>query len=103
MSDLDELTERVRRAIGQDSGLGKTLKIDLMGGGYLFIDGGSVSNENKPADLTITITMDDLKALASGQLDPTSAVMGGQMQLSDMGLAMSLQNKLQDLFSRLSS
>ena len=37
----------------------------------------------------------------TGELDATSAVMGGRMQLSDMGLAMSLQGKMTTLFSKM--
>jgi len=63
--------------------------------------GGSVTNEDKPADLTITISLDDLVAMGEGKLDAMSAVMGGKMQLSDMGLAMGLQGKMTTLFSKM--
>ena len=56
---LEEMTERVRGAVGADSGLGKTLKFDLKGDGVIHIDGGTVTNEDKPADLTMTIAKDD--------------------------------------------
>ena len=38
MSRLDELTERMKKAVGSDSGLGKTLKFDLKGEGFVFIN-----------------------------------------------------------------
>jgi putative sterol carrier protein len=101
MSRLDELTERMKTAVGTDAGLGKTLKFNLKGDGFVYIDGGTVSNEDKPADLTLTISMDDLIALGEGKLDPMSAVMSGALQLSDMGVAMGLQGKMQALFSKL--
>jgi putative sterol carrier protein len=101
MSRLDELTERMKTAVGADSGLGKSLKFNLKGEGVVVIDGGSVTNEDKPADLTITIKMDDLIALGEGKLDPMTAVMTGKMQLSDMGVAMGLQGKMQTLFAKL--
>jgi putative sterol carrier protein len=101
MSRLDELTERMKKAVGADSGLGKTLKFNLKGEGFVYIDGGSVTNEDKPADLTLTISMDDLIALGEGRLDPMTAVMTGALQLSDMGVAMGLQAKMQALFSKL--
>lgn len=101
MATLEEITDRVRSAVGTDSGLGKSLKFDLKGDGYLHIDGAEVSNENKPADLTMTVSKDDLEALGSGQLDPMTAVMSGKLGLSDMGLAMQLQPKLQQLFARM--
>ena len=101
MSRLDELTTRMKQAVGSDSGLGRSLKFNLKGEGLIFIDGGTVSNEDKPADLTLTIAMDDLIALGEGKLDPMTAVMTGKLGLSDMGVAMGLQGKMQALFSKL--
>ena len=96
---LEEMTERVRGAVGADSGLGKTLKFDLKGDGFIHIDGGNVTNEDKPADLTMTIAKDDLIAMGEGKLDATMAFMSGKLKLSDMGLAMSLQPKMQQIFA----
>jgi len=96
-----ELTERMKTAVGADSGLGKTLKFNLKGEGFVYIDGGSVTNDDKPADLTLTISMKDLVALGEGKLDPMTAVMTGALGLSDMGVAMGLQGKMQALFSKL--
>jgi putative sterol carrier protein len=101
MATLQELTDRVKKAVGEDSGLGKTLKFNLKGDGFVFIDGGTVSNEDKPADLTITIAMADLEAMGEGKLDGMTAVMTGKMQLSDMGVAMGLQSKMTALFSKM--
>ena len=101
MATLQDLTDRVKTAVGADSGLGKSLKFNLKGDGVVFINGGEVSNEDKPADLTMTISLDDLVALGEGKLDPMTAVMGGKLQLSDMGLAMGLQGKMQALFSKM--
>ena len=98
---VEEMTQRVRDAVGSDSGLGKTLKFDLKGEGVIYIDGGTVTNEDKPADLTMTIAKDDLIAMGEGKLDATMAFMSGKLKLSDMGLAMSLQPKMQQIFARL--
>ncbi len=100
MASLEEITERFRRAVGDDSGLGRSVKFDLLGEGVVHIDGGQVTNEDKPADLTMTVSKADLEALGAGTLDPMTAVMSGRLKLSDMGLAMQLQPKLQALFSR---
>ncbi|MFZ4121650.1 MAG: SCP2 sterol-binding domain-containing protein [Caulobacterales bacterium] len=99
--DLAELTNKIKEAVGADSGLGKTLKFDLKGQGFVHIDGGSVTNEDKPADLTMTIAMDDLVAMGQGKLNAMNAVMGGKLQLSDMGVAMGLQPKMQALFAKM--
>jgi putative sterol carrier protein len=101
MATLDEVTDRIRAAVGADSGLGKTLKFNLKGDGFIYIDGGSVTNDDKPADLTITISLADLEAMGAGKLDAMTAVMTGRMQLSDMGLAMALQGKMTALFSKM--
>jgi putative sterol carrier protein len=101
MATLEEVTDRMKAAVGADSGLGKSLKFNLKGDGFIHIDGGSVTNEDKPADLTITISMPDLLAMGEGKLDGMTAVMTGKMQLSDMGLAMGLQSKMTALFSKM--
>jgi putative sterol carrier protein len=101
MATLEEITDRFKAAVGDDSGLGKTLKFNLKGDGFVYIDGGSVTNEDKPADLTMTISTADLEAMGAGKLDAMTAVMTGRLQLSDMGLAMALQSKMQALFSKM--
>jgi putative sterol carrier protein len=101
MATLQEVTDRIKTAVGEDSGLGKSLKFNLKGDGFIYINGGEVSNEDKPADLTITISMADLLAMGEGKLDGMTAVMTGKMQLSDMGLAMGLQSKMTALFSKM--
>ena len=101
MATLQEATDRIKTAVGDDSGLGKSLKFNLKGDGFIFINGGEVSNEDAPADLTLTISSSDLEAMGAGKLDAMTAVMTGKLQLSDMGLAMSLQSKMQALFAKM--
>ena len=101
MSQLDDFTTKMRAAVGAEAGLGKTRKDDLQGEGFVHIDGGTVSNEDKPADLVFTISLADLDELYSGKLSPMSAVMTGKLKMSDMGLAMQLQSKLEALGQRM--
>jgi putative sterol carrier protein len=101
VSRLDTLTERMKAAVGADSGLGKTLKFNLKGEGFVHIDSGSVTNEDKPADLTLTVTIDDLRAIGQGKLSPATAVMTGRLGLSDMGIALGLRGKMQELFAKM--
>ena len=101
MATLQDITDKIRAAVGSDSGLGKSLKFDLKDDGVIHIDGGTVTNEDKPADLTLTMTLSDLLDVGAGRLDATAAVMGGRIKLSDMMLAMSLQPKMGALFSKL--
>lgn len=101
MATLEELTDRVRSAVGEDSGLGKSFKIDLRGEGFIHIDGGQVTNDDRPADLTVSVKRADLEALGKRKLDPMTAVMTGRLKMSDMSLAMALQPQMQALFAKL--
>ena len=101
-SRLGDLTDRMREAAAADpAGLGKSLKFNLKGAGFIFIDGDVVTNEDRPADLTLTATIDDLAALGQGRLAPMSAIMSGRLRLSDMGVAVGLRDKMQGLFARM--
>ena len=100
MATLEQITDRFRTAVGTDSGLGVTIKFDLKGEGFIWLGTDSVSNDDNPADLTMTVSKDDLEALGAGSLDPTSAVMTGRLKLSDMGMALQVQPKLQGLFAK---
>jgi putative sterol carrier protein len=100
MATLEEITERFRTAVGTDSDLGRSIKFDLQGEGFIVIDGTQVVNEDRAADLVMTVSKNDLEDLGQGRLDPMTAVMSGRLKLSDMGLAMQMQPKLQALFSK---
>ncbi|HXA40818.1 MAG TPA: SCP2 sterol-binding domain-containing protein [Phenylobacterium sp.] len=103
MATLEELTDRIRRAAASEAGaagLGSSIKLDLKGEGVIHIDGAAVTNDDLPADLVVTVALKDLTALGKGELDPTRAMMTGRLRLSDMGLAMRLQPKIQSLFSK---
>jgi len=99
MATLEELTERIRRAAASAVDLGQSIKLDLKGEGVIHIAGAAVSNDDKPADLTVTVARRDLEALGRGELDPVRAMMTGRMKLSDMALAMKLQPKIQAIFA----
>ena len=95
MADLASVTEHIRTAVGDNSGLGKTVKIDLGETGQIYIDGASVpntvTNEDKPADAVVTISWDDFMALSEGKLDPMMAFMQGKLKVAgDMMIAQKL-------------
>ena len=95
MVDLAQVTEKIRAAVGDDAGLGKTVKLDLGDIGKIFIDGASapnaVTNEDKPADATVSIGWDDFLALSDGKLDPMMAFMQGKLKIAgDMMIAQKL-------------
>jgi putative sterol carrier protein len=100
MASLQELTDRIRQAAASDVGAETSIKLDLKGEGFVHISGTTVTNDDAPADLVVTVALKDLAALGKGELDPTRAMMTGRLKLSDMGLAMKLQPKIQSLFSR---
>ena len=92
MTSLQDITGRLRRALQGQAGLDKTLKLDLRGDGVVFIEGAEVFNEDRPADCTVSVSTEDLLALAQGRLDPMSALMRGRMRVTgDMSVALRLQ------------
>lgn len=92
---LDALTNQIREKVGTNSGLDATVKFDLGDEGVIYVDGksspNSVSNENKDADCTITMSMENFLKLVQGDLDPTTAYMFGKLKVAgSMGVAMKL-------------
>jgi putative sterol carrier protein len=100
MDSLRELTDRIRAARAKGVDLGESIKLDLKGEGFIHVDGLTVSNEDRVADLTVTVSVADLAALGRGELDPVRAMMTGRLKLSDMGLAMRMRPAIQLLFAK---
>ena len=97
--NLEACTQAIRTKVGADSGLAATLKFDCGADGVIWIDGvstpNSVSNDNKDADCTVGITLENLGALITGDLEPTTGFMAGKLKVSgDMSVAMRLQRVL---------
>ncbi|CTQ58794.1 MULTISPECIES: SCP2 sterol-binding domain-containing protein [Stappiaceae] len=87
---LEQLTEGVREKVAS-GGIEESVKFDMGGDGVIFLQGSDVSNDDGDADCTIKISAEDLADLLSGELNPTSAFMGGKMQVEgDMSVAMKL-------------
>jgi len=94
--DMQACTEALRAKVGDSSGLNATLKFDCGADGVVVIDGKSVpntvSNENTDTDCTVAITLENLAALLSGELEPATGFMMGKFKVSgDMAVAMKLQ------------
>jgi putative sterol carrier protein len=95
MADLAQVTAHIRTAVGENSGLGKTVKLDFGPDGKIYIDGAStpntVSNDDKPADAVVSISWADFEQLIDGKLDPMMAFMQGKLKIQgDMMLVQKL-------------
>ena len=94
--DMQACTDTLRTKMGASSGLNATLKFDCGADGVVVLDGrsvpNSVSNENTETDCTVAITLENLAALLTGELEPTTGFMMGKFKVSgDMSVAMKLQ------------
>ncbi len=95
---IDQITERFSEAAAKAAPIGATIKF-LLDDQPVFIDGSGdsnvVNNDDKDADCTITMSVEDLDKLRKGELNPMMAVMSGKIKIKgDMGLAMKLQSLL---------
>jgi putative sterol carrier protein len=94
--DLVTCTNAIRAKVGDDSGLAATLKFDCGDVGVVFIDAVStpntVSNDNIDAVCTVGITIENLHAMLTGELNPVNGFMMGKFKVTgDMSVAMRLQ------------
>ena len=98
---VERIINEMKTRVGENSGLGGTIKIDFGEPGSVFIDGKSTPNtvsdgEGKNADCTISVGLDTFEKMVKGELDGTSAFMQGKLRVAgDMGLAMKLGPILQ--------
>jgi len=99
-SRLQALSDWLGAGLGGDVRFDKTVKFDLRGEGFIFIDGVTITHEDRPADLTATVSIDDLRAIGQGKLSTIGAVASRRLGLSDMGVATSLLVPLRALFAR---
>ena len=95
--DLQAATTALRNKVGASSDLGATLKFDCGADGVIVIDGAAkpstVDNTDRDTDCTISLTVDTLSDMMSGELNPTTAFMTGRIKVSgDMGVALKLQS-----------
>ena len=93
--NLEACTQAIRTKVGADSGLAATLKFDCGADGVAYIDGSAtpntVDNYDRDADCTITITLADLTALVTKELEPVTGFMTGRFTVAgDMSVAMRL-------------
>jgi putative sterol carrier protein len=95
MASLDEVTARVRKAVGANSGLDARIKFKFDEGEFLFIDGKSVPNKvdnsDSESNILITVSRENFVKIIDKQLKPQIALMTGRMRLrGDIRIAMRL-------------
>ena len=68
-----------------------SIKFDCGDDGTLVIDNQTVSTDDQDTDCTVGVSLEDLKSIVEGELDPTAAFMQGKLTVDgDMGVAMKL-------------
>ena len=96
---LEDVTALVRKHVGTDVGIHKSLKIDLGEDGMIFIDGRAtptiVSNDDNDADVTLTCSSQTFLGLIEGDVNPQMAFMMGKLKIDgDMGTALAFAKAL---------
>jgi putative sterol carrier protein len=89
MSVADLATELKEKIAGGD--FDSSIKFNCGDDGMLVIDNQTVGTDDQETDCTVGISLEDLKAIVEGELDPTAAFMQGKLTVDgDMGVAMKL-------------
>ena len=90
MSDIIDGAVRKLAAKLGDSFDG-TARVEIDGEGSIMVDGDGVRAGDGDADVTLGADADTFREMLDGDLNPTSAFMGGRLRIDgDMGLAMKL-------------
>ena len=90
---IAKITEGLKRAIGEDCGLKARLKLNFGVDGIIFIDArgrpNKISNDDREADCTLTMSLATFQKIVSGEIDGASAFMQGKVKVAgDMSIAM---------------
>jgi len=93
--NIQEVTDLVTKKAAEQDPLGKTVKFQFEEG-LLHLDGSGdsnvICNEDKDADATVKVSLEDFSNLLSGDLNPMTAFMSGKIKVDgDMSVAMKLQ------------
>ncbi|HCE01932.1 MAG TPA: sterol-binding protein [Acidobacteria bacterium] len=92
---LEKITEGIRGRVGTRSPIPAIVKFDFGDDGVVRVDGKStptvVDNEDREADCTVKVIMDDFVQIAQGTINPQMAFMTGKLRVEgDVSLAMQL-------------
>ncbi|MEM9756933.1 MAG: SCP2 sterol-binding domain-containing protein [Pseudomonadota bacterium] len=94
-SVIEEAVAAIQAKLGD--GFDGAAKFVIEGEGAVLVDGGGVraGDDSDEADVTMTADVDTFRDILSGDLNPTSAFMGGKLKVDgDMGTAMKLGSAL---------
>lgn len=100
-ADIQKVLAAVAGEVGNHPALGGTVKIEFGEPGSIWIDGTGGSNaasdgQGKSADCTVSLSVDTLKQLRDGELEPMTAFFKGKLRVNgDFGLATKLGPILQ--------
>lgn len=91
---LQELTDQIRTKAANADSLNATAKL-VTDQGVVYIDATQspvvVSNDDKPADCDLHVSIDNLIKMGTGDLNPMMAFMTGKLKVKgDMGTAMKM-------------
>lgn len=91
---LQELTEQIRNKVTHADNIDATVKL-VTDQGVVHIDATQspavVSNDDKPADCDLHVSVDNLVKMGTGDLNPMMAVMTGKLKIKgDMSIAMKM-------------
>ncbi|MEO1293774.1 MAG: SCP2 sterol-binding domain-containing protein [Pseudomonadota bacterium] len=95
MSDMIQKAVEILSTKFAGSGFDSVAKFDHHGAFALDVNGESVSAGDEAADVTLSAAPDVFEQIMTGDLDPTSAFMGGKLKIDgDMGIAMKMASML---------
>lgn len=95
---MSERLEKAAAALQEKidgSGFRGTVRFDITGDGQIHVEDEMVATGNGEADCTIIATMETLRELFEGILDPAAAFMTGKIKVrGNMGMAMRFAQSL---------
>ena len=95
MSDIVNEAVRVLNEKMGGGGFDGSAKFDIAGAGAVMIDANGARAGDDAADVTLSADVETFQSILSGDTNPTSAFMSGQLSVDgDMGTAMKLASVL---------
>jgi len=98
---LETIKNDIQNRLKMAPPLGYVVELDFGDEGHLFLDGHQSSTQvmdslDQSPDTILALTLDKMQAILDGSLDPSMAVLLGQMKVSGkMGVALKLSGYLE--------